>query len=162
MKALWDGVYSLVDPVLSDELYPGTAVNASFPYTVYNIESTDPFDYSTKGKGFDHYDIIFECYAKSMDTVGTMIETIWQRFENHKPTVSGATYNASYRAEYAIELDPDYAWPHYERGLAHREIENFRAALADLSRYLELEPSAENREAIEQWIDELEKRIPGL
>jgi tetratricopeptide (TPR) repeat protein len=59
----------------------------------------------------------------------------------------------------AIEIDGYYADAYWGRGLAHRELGNAEAALADFRRYLELQPDAEDRETVEEWIAELEAEV---
>jgi len=54
---------------------------------------------------------------------------------------------------------PGDADAHWGRGVAHRELGNGKAALADFRRYLELRPDAENRDMFEEWIAELEAEI---
>ena len=88
---LLDGVYDFLDAVLDDPVFPVVAVGGNLPYVIYRIDGTEPFEYSTKGKGWDTYGITIECYGITLASVSANMETIWTTFENSRPSVSGAT-----------------------------------------------------------------------
>jgi tetratricopeptide (TPR) repeat protein len=59
----------------------------------------------------------------------------------------------------AIRLDPSYALAYNNLGVAHKAQGNWEEAITDFRLYLELLPDAENREAVEGWITELEAEL---
>jgi hypothetical protein len=109
MKALWDGVYSFVTARKSTPLYAGIATDQhTFPYVVYNVGQLEAFDYSSKEKGWDLYEITFDIVSDSMQEVGDCISDLWDMFESGSPSVAGYTYAASYRGDVNIALDTEY------------------------------------------------------
>ena len=61
----------------------------------------------------------------------------------------------------AIELDPNLAEAYNNRGNARAEQVYLSGALSDFRRYLALRPNADNREAVEATIAELEAELAG-
>ena len=61
-----------------------------------------------------------------------------------------------------IDAFPDSADDYKQRALIHLQLEQTRAAKADFERYLELEPQAPDREAIEKQLASLRRRLVGL
>ena len=59
-------------------------------------------------------------------------------------------------------LDPARAHEHRDRGALYLRMEAFRSAAADLERYLEVAPAAEDRAAVEPVLAELRTRVSML
>ncbi len=62
--------------------------------------------------------------------------------------------------EMILTLEPDAAYDIRDRGMIFQHIEYVDAALLDLRRYLELEPEAPDRVAIESFIESLDDAPP--
>jgi len=82
------------------------------------------------------------------------LKAIYVEREDHERALSAM--------DWIVSLLPDDAAEVRERGLFYMRLEGFRAALADLERYLTLAPTAEDAREIRVHIVELRRIVARL
>jgi regulator of sirC expression with transglutaminase-like and TPR domain len=125
----------------------------------------DPFNAGAVLSRADCHELI-----RNVDTENESDGNLWLRRVSHRQIMTrmlnnlkviymnaGAFDKAVTMLELMILTEPSEAVPYKEKGLLQLQLRQFRQAAKDLKRYMELAPSAEDREEIEDYLKDIQR-----